>query len=118
MGKRTSAYDYRRSGRGGLGLTACDLAKKGGRRGASFPGESGDGILLMTDGGQLIRVPVGRIRISSRNTGGVIVFRTGDSDKVVSVERLAEAGGDNGEDGDAEVAGDAAPDDSGGDAGE
>ena len=53
----------------------------------------------MTDGGQLIRVPVGRIRIASRNTQGVIIFRTGEGEKVVSVERLAEAGG--GEDGEA-----------------
>jgi hypothetical protein len=84
-------------GRGGQGLMAFDLSRRGGRLVASFPVENGDEILLMTDGGQLIRVPVGRIRIASRNTQGVIIFRTGEGEKVVSVERLAEAGGGDGE---------------------
>jgi DNA gyrase subunit A len=99
LGKRSSSFDYRRSHRGGKGLLAHDLSKKGGQLVASFPVESGDEILLMTDGGQLIRVPVGRIRIASRNTQGVIIFRTAEDDRVVSVERLAESGED-GDDGD------------------
>jgi DNA gyrase subunit A len=99
LGKRSSSYDYRRSNRGGKGLLAHDLSKKGGTLVASFPVENGDEILLMTDGGQLIRVPVGRIRIASRNTQGVIIFRTAEDDRVVSVERLAESGED-GDDGD------------------
>jgi DNA gyrase subunit A len=59
----------------------------------------GDEILLVTDQGQLIRVPVAQIRIAARNTQGVIVFRTGENEHVVSVERLAESagGGDEGE---------------------
>ncbi len=96
LGKRTSSYEYRRTGRGGSGLIAHDLSKKGGRLVASFPVENGDEILLVTDGGQLIRVPVGRIRIAGRNTQGVIIFRTADGERVVSVERLAE--GDEDED--------------------
>jgi DNA gyrase subunit A len=72
---------------------AFDLSRKGGRLVASFPVENGDEILLVTDGAQLIRVPVGKIRISSRNTQGVIIFRTADKEKVVSVERLAEPSG-------------------------
>jgi DNA gyrase subunit A len=99
LGKRSSSYDYRRSNRGGKGLLAHDLSRKGGKLVASFPVESGDEILLMTDGGQLIRVPVGKIRIASRNTQGVIIFRTAENDRVVSVERLAESG-DGGDDGD------------------
>ncbi|HEX8232081.1 MAG TPA: DNA gyrase subunit A [Caulobacteraceae bacterium] len=97
LGKRTSAYDYRRSNRGGRGLRAHDLSRKGGHLVASFPVEDGDEILMMTDGGQLIRVPVGRIRIASRNTQGVIVFRTGEGERVISVERLAESVSDAGE---------------------
>ena len=94
-GKRTSAYDYRRTGRGGQGLIAHDLSRKGGKLAASFPVENGDEILLVTDQGQLIRVPVGQIRIAARNTQGVIVFRTAENEHVVSVERLAESGGDD-----------------------
>jgi DNA gyrase subunit A len=100
LGKRTSSYDYRRTGRGGQGLIAHDTSRKGGKLVASFPVEQGDEILLVTDGGQLIRVPVGRIRIAGRNTQGVIIFRTAEDERVVSVERLAEATGeDDGEDG-------------------
>jgi DNA gyrase subunit A len=97
FGKRTSAYDYRRTGRGGQGLMAHDVSKRGGRLVASFPVDETDEILLVTDGGQLIRVPVTGIRIAARNTQGVIIFRKSEGEHVVGVERLAEAGG--GEDG-------------------
>ena len=93
LGKRSSAYDYRRTGRGGQGLLAHDLSRRGGRLAAAFPVTEGDEILLVTDQGQLIRVPVAQIRIAARNTQGVIVFRTGENEHVVSVERLAESAG-------------------------
>ncbi len=88
FGKRSSAYDFRRTGRGGQGLIAQDLSKRGGRLVASFPVEDADEILLVTDQGQLIRVPVTQIRIAGRNTQGVTVFRTAQDEHVVSVERL------------------------------
>ncbi|MCE3289687.1 MAG: gyrase subunit, partial [Caulobacter sp.] len=103
IGKRSSAYDFRRTGRGGQGLMAQDLTRKGGRLVAAFPVEQTDEILLVTDQGQLIRCPVAQIRIAARNTQGVIVFRTSKDEHVVGVERLAEAGG--GEDADGEVGG-------------
>jgi DNA gyrase subunit A len=104
-GKRSSAYEFRRTGRGGQGLLAQDLTKRGGRLTASFPVEDGDQILLVTDQGQLIRTPVSQVRIVGRNTSGVIIFRTSSEEHVVSVERLADAGEDE-----AEAEGDAAPD--------
>ena len=67
--------------------------------------ESGDEILLVTDQGQLIRCPVGQIRIAARNTGGVIVFRTAENEHVVSVERLAESGGGDEEEREGEESG-------------
>ena len=88
FGKRTSAYDFRRTGRGGQGLVAQDLSRRGGRLVASFPVEDADELLLVTDLGQLIRVPVGQIRVAGRNTQGVTIFRTGEKEHVVSVERL------------------------------
>ncbi len=103
LGKRTSSYDYRRTGRGGQGLMAHDLSRRGGKLVASFPIEAGDGILLMTDGGQLIRTNVAQVRIAGRNTQGVMIFRTGDGEKVVSVERLAEAEGGDDADEDVDV---------------
>jgi DNA gyrase subunit A len=93
-GKRSSAYDFRRTGRGGQGLLAQDLSKRGGKLAASFPIDDGDQILLVTDQGQLIRTPVGQVRIASRNTQGVIVFRTAENEHVVSVERLPDTGED------------------------
>jgi DNA gyrase subunit A len=88
FGKRTSAYDYRRTGRGGQGLVAHDLSRRGGRLVASFPVQETDELLLVTDQGQLIRVPVAQIRIAGRNTQGVTIFRTAENEHVVSVERL------------------------------
>jgi DNA gyrase subunit A len=94
FGKRTSAYDYRRTGRGGQGLLAHDLSKKGGRLVASFPVDQSDEILLVTDQGQLIRCPIGQIRIAGRNTSGVTIFRTAQDEHVVGVERLEGEGGE------------------------
>ncbi|RAK52269.1 DNA gyrase subunit A [Phenylobacterium deserti] len=91
-GKRTSAYEFRRTGRGGQGLLAQDLTKRGGRLTASFPVEDSDQILLVTDQGQLIRTPVSQVRMVGRNTSGVIIFRTAKDEHVVSVERLADTG--------------------------
>jgi DNA gyrase subunit A len=92
FGKRTSAYEYRRTGRGGQGLMAQDLSKRGGRLVASFPVEEADQILLVTDQGQLIRTPVAQVRVAGRNTQGVTIFRKAADEHVVSVERLADAG--------------------------
>jgi DNA gyrase subunit A len=95
-GKRSSSFEYRVTGRGGKGLVAHDLSKRGGKVVASFPVEDGDEIVLVTDQGQLIRCPVAEIRIAARNTQGVTIFRTAEDERVVSVERLAE--GDKGDD--------------------
>ena len=95
FGKRTSAFDYRRTGRGGQGLIAHDMSR-GGHLVAAFPVEHGDDIMMVSDQGQIIRAPVDQIRIAGRNTRGVILFRTAENEHVVSVERLegaAEEGG-------------------------
>jgi DNA gyrase subunit A len=102
-GKRSSAYEFRRTGRGGQGLLAQDLTKKGGRLAASFPVDEGDEILLVTDQGQLIRTPVGQVRMVGRNTSGVIIFRTSETEHVVSVERLPDQGDGGGEGDEAEA---------------
>jgi DNA gyrase subunit A len=98
FGKRTSAYEFRRTGRGGQGLLAQDLTKKGGKLAASFPVEQFDQILLVTDQGQLIRTPVSQVRMVGRNTSGVTIFRTAADEHVVSVERLADTGEDEADD--------------------
>jgi DNA gyrase subunit A len=102
-GKRSSSYEYRTTGRGGKGVVAMDVREKNGsirrktgRLVASFPVEETDQIMLVTNGGQLIRCPVDDIRIVGRSTQGVIVFDTADGERVVSVERLSEEGGENG----------------------
>ena len=95
-GKRTSSYEYRITGRGGKGIVAMKISKKSGRVAASFPVEETDQIMLVTDGGQMIRCPVNGIRIAGRSTQGVIVFSTAEDEKVVSVERIGEEGVANG----------------------
>jgi DNA gyrase subunit A len=96
FGKRSSSYEYRTTGRGGKGIVAMAVTAKTGRVVASFPVEEGDQIMLVTDGGHLIRCPVNGIRIAGRSTQGVIVFNTAERERVVSVERLSEEGEDNG----------------------
>jgi DNA gyrase subunit A len=100
-GKRSSSYDFRISGRGGKGIRATDTSKTAeiGELVAAFPVEEKDQIMLVSDGGQLIRVPVDGIRIASRATKGVTIFSTAKDEKVVSVERISEPEGED----DAEV---------------
>ncbi len=87
-GKRTSSYEYRTTGRGGKGIVAMAVNERNGKLIASFPVEDSDQIMLVTDGGQLIRCPVDGIRIAGRPTQGVTVFDTAADEKVVSVERI------------------------------
>ena len=97
FGKRSSSYEYRTTGRGGKGIVAMSITGRNGPLVASFPVEEEDQIMLVTNGGQLIRCPVDGIRIAGRSTQGVIVFSTADGERVVAVERLSEEGEDNGE---------------------
>jgi DNA gyrase subunit A len=93
-GKRTSSYEYRTTGRGGKGIVAMAVTPRNGRIVASFPIEESDQIMLVTNAGQLIRCPVDGIRIAGRSTQGVIVLDTAEDERVVSVERISEEGGD------------------------
>ncbi len=99
FGKRSSSYDYRTSGRGGKGIIAMTVTERNGKLVASFPVEDQDQIMLVTDQGQLIRCPVDDVRVAGRATQGVTIFRTMEDERVVSVERVDEAGenGDSGE---------------------
>jgi DNA gyrase subunit A len=87
-GKRTSSYEYRITGRGGKGITAMAVNSRNGKLVASFPVENSDQIMLVTDGGQLIRVPIDGIRVVGRSSQGVTVFSTRDGERVVSVEHI------------------------------
>ncbi|MTV30506.1 DNA gyrase subunit A [Rhodoblastus acidophilus] len=98
FGKRTSSYEYRVTGRGGKGIVAMAVNARNGELVASMPVEPTDQIMLVTNGGQLIRCPVSGIRIIGRGAQGVIVFNTAADEKVVSVERIGEV--ENGENGD------------------
>ncbi len=89
-GKRTSSFEYRVTNRGGKGIVAMATSVRNGALVASFPVEKGDELMLVTDGGQLIRCPVAGIRVAGRSTQGVIVFDTAEGEKVVSVDRIPE----------------------------
>jgi len=100
-GKRTSSHEYRITGRGGKGIVAMAVNKRNGNLVASFPVEDTDQIMLISDGGQTIRLPVGGdkpIRIVSRGSQGVIVFDTAEDEKVVSVEHISEPEAEEDED--------------------
>jgi DNA gyrase subunit A len=101
FGARSSAYDYRITGRGGQGLNNMTLAKRDDHVVAVFPVTHKDQIMLVTDGGTVIRCPVFDIRMARRPSQGVVVFKVGDGEHVVSVARLGEMGDENGGAGDA-----------------
>ncbi len=88
FGKRTSSYEYRVTGRGGKGIVAMAVNARNGNLVASFPVDDLDGLMLVTNRGQLIRVPVDGIRVAGRGTQGVTIFRTAAKEEVVSVERI------------------------------
>jgi DNA gyrase subunit A len=96
-GKRTSAYEYRISGRGGKGIIAMTVNQRNGKLIGAFPVEEGDQIMLVTDRGQLIRIPVEGISIMGRSTQGVIVFDTAEDERVVAVEHIPDV--ENGDEG-------------------
>jgi DNA gyrase subunit A len=95
-GKRTSAYEYRTSGRGGKGIIAMIVNERNGKLISSFPVEDNSQIMLVTDGGQLIRCPVNGISVVSRSTQGVRIFHTAPGERVVSVEPISDDGNGNG----------------------
>ena len=104
FGKRTSAYEYRVTGRGGKGVELMSLAK-GGHVVAAFPVRESDQVMLVTDGGTLIRCPVDGIRIAGRATRGVRIVNVSEGERVVSAIRIGEeddagngSGNGNGED--------------------
>ena len=87
-GKRTSSYEYRVTGRGGQGIANMEMSARNKEIVSSFPIEDDNQIMMVTDGGKLIRMPVEDIRIAGRKTQGVILFRTAEDESVVSVTWL------------------------------
>ena len=91
FGKRTSAYEYRITNRGGQGVVNIVLADvENNGVVASFPVVEDTGLVMMTDGGQLIRTGVDEVRIAGRSTRGVTLFRVGDDERVVTVTHLSD----------------------------
>jgi DNA gyrase subunit A len=90
-GKRSSAYEYRRTNRGGQGITNIDTSERNGCVVASFPAHKGEALMLVTDQGKMIRTTVGDIRVMGRNTQGVTIFRVAEGEHVVSVAKIDES---------------------------
>jgi DNA gyrase subunit A len=94
FGKRTSSYEYRTMGRGAQGVVAMAMGGKSNALVAGFPVEDSDHLMLITNQGQTIRVPVSSISIQRRSAQGVVLFRLEEGERCVSVERIAEAAGE------------------------
>lgn len=97
FGKRSSAYEYRITGRGGKGIANIEMTDRNGPVVAAFPVDSTDQIMLVTDAGKLIRCPINDVRIAGRKTQGVTLFRIDSDERVVSVARVSEGGDDDGD---------------------
>ncbi len=90
-GKRSSAYEYRRTNRGGQGITNIDTSRAQWLCRGELPAHQGEQLMLVTDQGKMIRTTVGSIRIAGRNTMGVTIFRVADDEHVVSVAKIDES---------------------------
>jgi DNA gyrase subunit A len=90
-GKRSSAYEYRRTGRGGQGITNIDNLKRNGPVVASFPAHGGEQLMLVTDQAKLIRLSVGDTRVIGRGSAGVRLFHVAEDEHVVSAARIEES---------------------------
>jgi len=90
-GKRSSAYEYRRTNRGGKGIVNIDASARNGHVVASFPVEPSEQLMLVTNQGKLIRMPVADIRIAGRATQGVTLFRVAEDEHVVSAARIRDS---------------------------
>jgi len=86
----SSAYEYRRTGRGGQGITNIDNIERNGPVVASFPAVQADQLMLVTDQAKLIRLPLTTLRVIGRGSAGVRLFNVSDSEHVVSAARLDE----------------------------
>jgi DNA gyrase subunit A len=93
-GKLSSAYEYRRTGRGGQGITNIDNIARNGPVVASFPASKGHQLMLVTDQAKLIRMSLGDLRVIGRNSAGVRLFNVADDEHVVSAARIEESEGD------------------------
>ncbi|MFM6933486.1 MAG: DNA gyrase C-terminal beta-propeller domain-containing protein, partial [Novosphingobium sp.] len=96
-GKMSSAYEYRRTGRGGQGITNIDNIGRNGPVVASFPAVQADQLMLVTDQAKLIRLPLESLRVIGRGSAGVRLFSVADAEHVVSAVRLADSGEDEAE---------------------
>ena len=96
-GKLSSAYEYRRTGRGGQGITNIDNIGRNGAVVASFAATQADQLVLVTDQAKLIRLPLVSLRVIGRNSAGVRLFNVADQEQVVSAVRLIDTGDDDGE---------------------
>lgn len=91
FGKRSSAYEYRVTGRGGQGITNITLTPRTGRAvAATFPVRPGDDVMLVTNAGRLIRVPADQVRVTGRAAMGVTLFRLDAGEQVTSVFPIIE----------------------------
>ena len=90
FGKRSSAYEYRTTKRGGVGFDSIITSVRNGGVVAAFPVREQDQIMLVTTSGQLIRCPITDVRITGRRTQGVIIFRIDSGENVVSVSKIEE----------------------------
>ena len=96
FGKRSSAYEYRVTGRGGQGIANITLAPRNGKSVvATFPVREGDDVMLVTDAGRLIRVPADQVRITGRQAMGVMLFRVDAGEHVTSVFPVLEEESDD-----------------------
>jgi DNA gyrase subunit A len=98
-GKCTPIDDYRPQGRGGIGLISIRSSRRNGQVVGALPVNESDDVMLITDGGKLVRMQVNEISVIGRNTQGVRLISLAEDERLVGLDRIIEVNGeDNGED--------------------
>ena len=98
FGKRSLAYDYRITGRGGQGLEGMLFSRRTGKEVvATFPVRQGDDVMLVTDTGRLIRLPADQVRLTRRRSLGVMLLRLNEGERVNSCFPVVDDQGDVGD---------------------
>ncbi|MCW8955371.1 MAG: DNA gyrase subunit A, partial [Gammaproteobacteria bacterium] len=87
-GKRTASSDYPRKGRGGQGVISIQASDRNGAVVGAVQVKDGDEIMLISNGGTLVRTSVDDIRVMARNTQGVTLIRLDEGEKLVEIEQV------------------------------
>jgi DNA gyrase subunit A len=89
FGKRTSLDQYSPKGRGGMGMISIKASERNGDQVGAVLVDGDDEVMLITDGGTLVRIRVSDVSVMGRDTQGVKVINVSEGERLIGIERIA-----------------------------